>query len=394
MSNYFWERDFTATIRDFDFTRMAVRGIHRVVSSEDFADMDADMIFDYLFAEMETVSFKDYLKRYIYERAELEEPFRSLPDSLYQEIIMDSFAQNRAPHSFSPTTVKWGTRVKRWLEQDGVRRSTIFLLGFGLRMSDEDVSEFLTKVVKEADFDPDSPWEMVCRYCFANGLPYARAAALMEQYGQIPQAANGVLPERAPDRACTEGELLTWLRRLRVMGVQEREGDVRRRCFLDLYRQCQATVAALYQSDEAFRGDRREWRPEDVGPADLEKMLCDGIPVTKSGNLEKMSKSVLSRQFQQKRVTRQRLEGLLKGELEVDRFDLITLQFFLSAQTEDEDPRARCGRFVDEVSALLEKCGLMGLYPANPYEAFVLMCLLCDVPLITYYDVWERSYEE
>ena len=29
---------------------------------------------------------------------------------------------------------------------------------------------------------------------------------------------------------------------------------------------------------------------------------------------------------------------------------------------------------------------------ANPYEAFILMCLLTEMPLLTYYDVWEKSY--
>jgi len=32
------------------------------------------------------------------------------------------------------------------------------------------------------------------------------------------------------------------------------------------------------------------------------------------------------------------------------------------------------------------------LYPVNPYESFVMMCLLADNPLYAYAEVWEKSY--
>ena len=106
-----------------------------------------------------------------------------------------------------------------------------------------------------------------------------------------------------------------------------------------------------------------------------------------------MSSSLLNRQFRQKRVTRQRLDSLLKGELEIDRFDLITLQFLLYSQKEDEDPRKRCMLFLDRMNNMLTDCRMQTVYPANPYEAFILMCLLTEMPLLTYYDIWEKSYE-
>jgi hypothetical protein len=67
MAQSIWNLDFSRTVRDFDFTRKAMQGISRVISSEDFEDMDVDAIFDYLLNEMEIVVFKDYLKRYIYD---------------------------------------------------------------------------------------------------------------------------------------------------------------------------------------------------------------------------------------------------------------------------------------------------------------------------------------
>ena len=34
------------------------------------------------------------------------------------------------------------------------------------------------------------------------------------------------------------------------------------------------------------------------------------------------------------------------------------------------------------------------IYIVNPYECFILMCLLTDCPLAVFSEIWEKSYEE
>lgn len=401
MEIYFGGIDFNTTVRDINFTKNAVNKIHTVVTSEDFEDMDADMIFKFLLSEMELVSFKDYLKRYIYERAELQEPFSLIPDQLYRDIIVDSFEQNRAPHSFTCTSVKWKTAVNRWLEQENVQRSTVFLLGFGLRMREKDVSEFLMKVIKESDFDFYDPWEVICWYCFKNDLPYAKAVELTEKYDHMLQGndsdarydRSGGITEQELKENGSENRLCSYLYHLKKEGIKEKKESLKYLNFKKLYRKCQTVIAELYQNDEDAQCGGKDWIPEEIGPADIEKVLCDGIPMTRNGNLKKMSKSLLNRQFQQKRITRQRLDSLMKRNLEIERYDFISLQFLISSQKEDENPQYRCRMFIQEVNEILEQCGMMKIYPANPYEAFILMCLLTEMPLLTYYDVWSMSYE-
>ena len=77
MNNRMRDLDFEQTIafdslQDYEFTRRAAQKFRQVVSLESFEDEDADVIFRYLYKEMELVSFGDHLKRYIYERAGLE----------------------------------------------------------------------------------------------------------------------------------------------------------------------------------------------------------------------------------------------------------------------------------------------------------------------------------
>ena len=80
MRNRMQDLDFEQTVafdsvKDFEFTRKAAQKFRQVVSLDSFEDEDADVIFHYLYKEMELVSFGDYLKRYVYERAELRSLF-------------------------------------------------------------------------------------------------------------------------------------------------------------------------------------------------------------------------------------------------------------------------------------------------------------------------------
>ena len=77
---------------------------------------------------------------------------------------------------------------------------------------------------------------------------------------------------------------------------------------------------------------RQIWKPENISASDLEKVICSGIPINKMGNLKKMSASILAKHFSQKRFSRQRINNILNHKFPVERFDLITLEFFVISQ--------------------------------------------------------------
>ena len=85
----------------------------------------------------------------------------------------------------SPTSAKLSSLVNNWLTQASVKRETVFLLGFGLRMSTEDVSDFLTRVLREQDFDFHNPEEVIYWYCYRNHLGYYKAEEYKETYKQM-----------------------------------------------------------------------------------------------------------------------------------------------------------------------------------------------------------------
>ena len=152
--------DFEKTIRDYEFTRKARQQIHHVVTSESFEDMSCEEILKFFIDEMDIIPFCDHLKRYIFHHTDMEaQSLQDVPEERWQNAISYAFDVNNAPHSFTPTTTRWNATVKSWLSAERVRRSTVFLLGFGLKMSPDDVSRMLTKALEEEDFRPDvSRW--------------------------------------------------------------------------------------------------------------------------------------------------------------------------------------------------------------------------------------------
>lgn len=413
MEDLFGQFDATKTIRDFEYTRKAGKNLQKLYESENFDDCDSEEIFRYLSNQMEVVSFGNYLKRYIYERAGLSEvySFKDVPEREYQEIIADSFRETQTPVSTTPTTKKVSAAAKSWLNAESLRRETVMLLGFGLRMSLGDVSEFLTKVIKERDFDLESPAEAIYFHCFWNEKKYLSAKEYLRQYDSITEMdckaaayTEEVTSQMAEDvrgrRALLGDEeyllkYLTALKSRHFRSITETAGETAAdSAFRELYRRsCQRAYDILSESYDEWKKDGKT--TDDVTPADLEKILCSGIPTTKSGNLEKSSAGMLGKAFGNYRLSRQRIDSLLKKKTDVERTDLITLEFFLYATDDSyEDPVIRFEDFRRSMNQILERCHMYRLYVVNPYETFILMCTLTEYPLGSYNDIWEYSYEK
>ncbi len=403
MENLWKDLRFEQTVRnpvqDFEFTRRAYENFQQIVNLEEFKDQDAKVIFQYLYQKMELVSFGDYLKRYLYERFRLRQPFSQVPLEEYKEIIIQSFKRTGTPKSMRPTSAKLRTLAGNWLIQASVKRETVFLLGFGLGMSLESVREFLMKVLKENDFDFTDPDEVIYWYCLRNRYSYDVAEKMKQRYHEMRPAEGGADPENCLEalrkgQICLDTQKGLWKYLHLLRDGKQNGGRDAYQWFVRLFDKSREIIAQMYQRDvEEVRGNKM-WKKEDISPGDVEKVVFNGIPVDQMGNLKKMSASILSRHFAQKRLSRQRIAQILKEKSPVERYDLITLEFFiLSQQMEEAKPKERYEHFLQEIQQILAECSMGNIYLVNPYECFVLMCLLTDCPLAVFSEIWEMSYE-
>ena len=85
-------------------------------------------------------------------------------------------------------------------------------------MSAEDVSDFLTRVLREQDFDFHNPDEVIYWYCYSQQLGYHRAEELKKRYEELePDESYTEAPQVYSGKICldTEDKLL------RLSGVCE-----------------------------------------------------------------------------------------------------------------------------------------------------------------------------
>lgn len=383
-----------------DFTEAAWESLYDAVDDVAFQDSDAQLIYNSLKYRLRFIPFGDYLKRYIYQKAQLSGCYNEIPLKEYQLIIKDSFSDNHTPASFIPTTAKLSALSKNWLTQQTVKRNVIFILGFGLRMSVDDVNTFLTKALREPEINPKNPFEVICWYCYKKQYNYLKFEKLLESYNNMSQNSlnesilfsdqtigirNTVFAIR------DETELLSYLSKLKDSGNRSRMSVTARKYFELLYDEARDYIADLYNRLE---DKKRTFTRADITESDMERIICAAIPKDRYGNLTPSKVSKLNEQFAGKRFSRQHIREILSGNAEINRFDLITLNFFIYSQKVDEltNAKQRYIQFFDSTNEILEKCFMGRFHIQNPYECFVLMCILSEDPLGTYADVWELSY--
>ena len=424
-------------LRDFEFTQAAWESLYDAVDATEFQHQDAQMIYDSLRHRLRFISFGDYLKRYIYIKAGLTEAFGDVDIKVYQQIIKSSFEDNCTPQSFTPTTAKLSALSKNWLTQQTVKRNVVFLLGFGLNMSVEDVNLFLTKALREHEINPKDPFEAICWYCYKNGYNYLKFESLWERYNSTP-ANSPYIPFGDGERTISirsnmysvsddESKFIAHLSKLKTTGNLSMMSETARSCFNKLYDEAREIIAQIYNKTEeenhaqalaeyqqklsrndrlydyeklerieSFRQNRKVYKKEDITESDFEHIICAAIPTDRHGNLTPSKISKLNEQFAGRRFSRQRIGEILSGKSEINRFDLITLNFFIFSNKLRNYPKAvqRYTAFLESTNKILQSCFMGGLYIQNPYECFVLMCILSRDPLGTYADVWELSYEK
>lgn len=436
-------KDLTQLKGKLGRTQLVENTIREIPNSPDFPDSDSEVIYESLKESMKLVPFGDFLKRYICRKAWGSEDFAEIPTEKYQQYITDEFEAHGTPCAFKETTARLRNLAKNWLEQKTVQRSVVLLLGFGLEMTPEEVNLFLTRYLTEEELNPKDPFEVICFYCYANRLPYADFRRILDQFQQrqglqqkaMELYAGTAMFAREMGKIRTEDQLWAYLLFTLggLQGENTRHTPVIR--FRKLYEEVCDRIAALRTADEEdtarqkaaalqdrlsrtdrysdeqkiamvkkAREDYHRYTATEITPVDIEREILSAVPVGSQGNYLPVKASTLNEHFAGKQLNRQRLAKLLNGSSHVTRYDLVTLQFLAMAMSgmdaDDaenaltEESAQRYHTFVESANETLAACGMGSLYAVNPYEAFLMMCMLAADPLCTYAEVWGLSYEE
>ena len=188
--------------------------------------------------------------------------YTDVPLKDYQTIIQDAFRDSGTPASFTPTTAKLSALARNWLTQQQVKRQAILLLGFGLKMSVEEVNELLYKRLHEPLLNDQNPLESICKYCYQHGYGYHKFQKLWQTYEQAePDELNRKLVYHASPGGRTEShsvihddsQLMNSL-----IGMKKQNGDrlsdVIYDRFLSLYNQARDLIVIQYNAAQIDEG--------------------------------------------------------------------------------------------------------------------------------------------
>ena len=398
---------------ELEMTIQADERFYDLLESSAFQGRPSDEIFQFLSKRIKLTPFSFYLKRLAFQKAGFRGRFEEVDDEAYRDFIVTSFRGNNVPVSFKSVSTKAGAAVKNWLKASAVSRETVFLLGFGLKLTPEEVSDLLTKGLNESKIYYRNVFEAICSYCYENGLSYTKMRELNESYARssdnVSEKSGSTVQIGSLIRQASNDEELLAIIRAYDLDLFNSFSRTAKREFDRLYEKCSDIIATRkgFEDDDwdisALRSKgkltdairKRLMGKPDVSASDIEKVLNTGTPIDDNGNLIRFSRSALCEAFRQKRMTRSHISDILLGREPVDRFDLITMQFFVSSYTDYDKPNnARWFSFVEKCNDMLSRCSMGYLYNANPYDAFLQMCMLTDVPMATYDDILEMSYND
>lgn len=422
-------------IKGLEYTRYGKEKIKETVSNPYFFDKDVELLYDTLSNKLNVVSFGDYLRRFLARREGKEQPEKTLSLEKCQRIIVESFKENKTPPAFSNVSSKISALAKNWLTQQSVKREVVFILGFGLKMTNHQVHEMLQKALQEKGVNPKNSFEIICWFCYKNGLGYSKYEELMARNEKlrpdeyVKSRSDTMYTKSLKQRIqCidTEDDLFDYLVELKNRNGENKASATSRRLYMELY---EAVRRLIVEQNNRFLEDENEYelmeyrnhlinngcngtevtellqkkrnsirRCEvgDISAADIEQILSSGIPMDNHGNLISEKKSSLYRQFMGKRFTRQHFHDIASGKREITRFDIITMNFLkISLEVADScEAKERYLLYIESTNELLKECDFSRIYTANVYECFVLMCILSDEPICTYADVMEMAYDK
>ena len=302
-------------------------------------------------------------------------------------------------------------------------RSKMFLISFALHMNSDEMRKFLTDVLAEQTYNYRDPEEIIAFYCQSNESinSYGHFLRIQKMFNEAVKASKPNLDKpinNYTEYAKTsfessinsENDLIEFL----VANIPNFAGysQTAYNEFMILYEKA-IKKSKIYQITDESHKLIQVTNSEQLAKAMLEfvpratykrekddKAIYsnDFIPVSNGEAGQKSKKkqtTTLPKEITMNMLVSDRLEDLRKGKKPVTRKDLVFMKFYVF--TRDLDKKKRYSQddyldFIDECNAMLMRCGMSRLYPANRFENLILLSLLSSKPFDMFGNIIEYSF--
>lgn len=372
---------------------------------------DVSIIMERMMHNLSLRPFGDYLKGCLFYSCGMDKRYpdhMSVPDEEYISIMREEFSRNGMAgvcslENDSPANDEHF--FKSLLRKENADRSIVFLLGFGLGMNENTTSDFLTKVIRQSDFNFKDAREAIYFYCLKNQLGYEGVKRYLKIYSELTPATETFAEkyytsdiEKLYLTVESHEDFVELLAQLKagtsISGYTKAE--VFRNLLESLRQQAKLDKIAFYHDDFPEK-DLSEESLDDVSLFAIEKYIYYSDTRNSHNNMMPNSSSVFSgkKWFLDTKLTRQNLSLMLEGKRSITRNDIITMVFLNEDLWlgEIDKPYERFMDFQYTVNDYLLMCRFAKFYPQNPYETFIGMCIASDNPQDTFKQIWSESFK-
>lgn len=337
--------------------------------------------------------------------------------------------------------------------QKAPTRDKVFLFAFGLGMDVETVSMILKKCLMEADFNMKDPKEVIYYWCLKQNIPYSGMLRWMEYYESmnvesdharrkltdVDRTGTYLLSSRVRQNFRDDEDIKAYLFSLKKADSSSRLRKSAKEVYRRLFHafphtevsQAQTVfdekeISQSYREYIASREQNEEYRIQQKAQKKAQKedekytaflQVETGVRILagirkrcyEENKEQLLEPKVLAYLFQDLSFTKKTVMDRIYGDTPVSRKELLTAEFivYMVELPEDEreekqyaegtdvltyrDRQDSIMDFEEDVSATLAKLEMERFYVRNPFELFLVFCLLHRDPFAYFMASWEGS---
>lgn len=302
-------------------------------------------------------------------------------------------------------------------------RSKMFLLSFALHMNDKEMNKFLTDVLAEQTYNYRDPEEIIALFCQSNDKfnSYGTFLRLKERFQKAVKSSTTNLEQPMDNytsfaTACFENTIITEndLIEFLISNIPNFAGysQTAYNEFMILYEKAikkskfSNVYGGSYELEQVTNSEQlakaiNEFIPRATYSREKDNKTIyssDFISIS-NGEAGQRSKKIqttsLPKEITMNMLVSDRLEDLRKEKKPVTRKDLVFMKFYVFSK--DLENKAKYTHadyldFMDECNAMLVRCGMSRLYPANRFENLILLSLLSSIPYEMFENILEYSF--
>lgn len=346
--------------------------------------------------------------------------------------------------------------AKRLLQASSpCRRDKMFFISFALHMNSDETKKFLNDVLAEQTYNFRNPNEIIAYYCQCNEErnSYQNYCSLKQQYEQMVQisqpglkmekgytvfatwkvntviendeqllhfmienAANFIgysqtayeefvtLLTRAKElttyQALLNDEYISdttaYTREQYEQKVDRINSSIESRQVMNNEQLAREMLACIPRYSKKYVRELKDKNGNKTGET-LKVVEHDFIAIRngESGQEKEKRTTILPKQITKNLLMSDRLNALEKQRKPVERKDLVFLFFYVFSKKIEEKGSYTAkdyNVFIDECNAMLNRCGMSNLYPANQFENLIFLSLLASNPFEMFETIIEYSF--